>query len=248
MTRLVGCGCAGPFSSPPATLSSVSRGSTGTGEPKTRSRLTQHERRATTRAKLLDAAEEALLDRGYAALTLADVASRADVTTGALQRHFSTKQGLLLAVFDRAAERQLEATARLPPASADAPFAERLRGAMIQAWEALDPRRLQLLDQLAQAALMDTALRNSLLDHGRRSSQQITRQIATLLGPEFVDDPHFETALVMITLMFRGLAAGSTLTEEDELQRFFGEAATLLARGLEGHDPARRGQGRRRQH
>lgn len=221
----------------------MSRGPTATGESKTRQRLTQHERRATTRAKLLDAAEDALLDRGYAALTLADVASRAGVTTGAVQRHFSTKQGLLLAVFDRAADRQLEATARLRPAPADAPLADRLRGAMIQAWEALDPRRLQLLDQLAQAALMDAELYNSLLDHGRRSSQQITRQFATLLGPELVDDPYFETALVLISLMFRGLAAGSTLSEEDDVQRFFGDAATLLARGLERHEPDRKGRG-----
>lgn len=199
----------------------------------TRPPLTQVERRATTRAKLLDAAEDSLLDRGYAALTLADVASRAGVTTGAVQRHFTTKQGLLLAVFDRAADRQLEAMGRLRPASVDAPLAERLRVAMTQIWEALDRQRLQLLDQLAQAARTDAELYDSMVDHGRRSAHQVAGQLVTQLGPDHEGDAYFETALQLISLMFRGLATGSTLSDDDEVRRFIGQAATLLARGLE---------------
>lgn len=195
--------------------------------------LTQHERRATTRAKLLDAAEDALLERGYAALTLADVASRAGVTTGAVQRHFTTKQGLLLAAFDRAADRQLEAISRLQPTSLDAPLAERLHEAMTQIWNALDRQRLQLLDQFAQAAQTDSELYDSIVDHGRRSSQQVARQLITQLGPERQSDPYFETALQLISLTFRGLASGSTLSDDEEVRRFIGHAATLLARGLE---------------
>ncbi|HVU61603.1 MAG TPA: TetR/AcrR family transcriptional regulator [Mycobacteriales bacterium] len=201
-------------------------------EPAPRSPLTQPERRAKTRAKLLDAAEAALLERGYAALTLADVAGRAGVTTGAVQRHFSTKQGLLLAVFDRAADRHVEATARLRRASTDAPPADRLRDAMLQSWQALDQRRLRLLDELAQAARIEPLLHDAMLDHGRRSSKQISHEFADRLGPEFVDDPHFETALMLISLMFRGLASGSTLSEEGEVEKFISDAAALLARGL----------------
>lgn len=195
-------------------------------------RLTQDERRATTQARLLDATEDALLERGYAALTLADVASRAGVTTGAVQRHFETKQGLLLAVFDRAAERQLEATARLQAGGPGLPLADRLQEAMLQVWRAIDVRRQQVIDQLAQAALVDPTLHDSLLEHARRSSQLISDQLVTVFGPEFVDNPSFDTAMIMITLMFRGLAAVRTQAGSDQIDRFIGDAARLLVEGI----------------
>lgn len=61
-------------------------------------RRTQAERLEVTRTKLLDAAIEALLDLGYQGCRLAEVARRADMTTGALQHHFNSKSALLEAV------------------------------------------------------------------------------------------------------------------------------------------------------
>jgi AcrR family transcriptional regulator len=64
------------------------------------SRRTQEERSSTTRKKLIEAAIELLHERGYSQLTIANVAHRAGVTSGAMQHHFFTKSELLLGVLE----------------------------------------------------------------------------------------------------------------------------------------------------
>jgi AcrR family transcriptional regulator len=55
----------------------------------------------STREALLDAAERAFVERGYAGASLDDVAAEARVTKGALYHHFANKQALFEAVFLR---------------------------------------------------------------------------------------------------------------------------------------------------
>lgn len=64
-------------------------------------RRTQDERREATREAILNAAVALLAERGIAATTLADVATRAGVSKGALTHHFDAKDTLLDAVLDR---------------------------------------------------------------------------------------------------------------------------------------------------
>jgi len=52
-------------------------------------------RRAATEARLVDAATELFVTRGYAATTLADVAERAELAARTLYLHFATKAELL---------------------------------------------------------------------------------------------------------------------------------------------------------
>ena len=56
---------------------------------------------ASTKRALVDVAEERFTDHGYAATSLDAVVAGADVTKGALYHHFSGKQALFEAVFDR---------------------------------------------------------------------------------------------------------------------------------------------------
>src|SRR3954464_5605857 len=53
--------------------------------------------RANSRAALIDAAFEEFSSKGYEAATVAGIAERAGVTTGALYAHFAGKLDLLLA-------------------------------------------------------------------------------------------------------------------------------------------------------
>lgn len=62
---------------------------------KRRTRRTQVERSAATRAALLDAAIACLVEEGYAKTTTRRIAERACVTPGALQHHFASKAELL---------------------------------------------------------------------------------------------------------------------------------------------------------
>jgi AcrR family transcriptional regulator len=59
-------------------------------------------RRARTGAAILDAAEHAFAQVGYRRTKMEDVAERADVAIGSIYGHFGNKDGLYLAVVERA--------------------------------------------------------------------------------------------------------------------------------------------------
>jgi len=69
---------------------------------------TQAERRATTRTKLIDSAVCLFGEHGYQAVTLAVVASDANVTKGALYHHFEDKSLLFEAAYDAVETRMVE--------------------------------------------------------------------------------------------------------------------------------------------
>ena len=60
------------------------------------------EQAAETGRQILNAAERLFLERTYDAVSLEDIAAAAGVTRGAVHWHFRNKQGLLLALRDRA--------------------------------------------------------------------------------------------------------------------------------------------------
>lgn len=55
-----------------------------------------------SRQRILDAAEQLFLERGYEKTTLADVGRLAGISYGSIPWHFENKQGLLFAVVERA--------------------------------------------------------------------------------------------------------------------------------------------------
>src|SRR5213075_1514322 len=61
-------------------------------------RRTQQQRREGTIRKLLDAATETLIDIGYAEASVQQICDRAEVSQGALFRHFATREELMVAV------------------------------------------------------------------------------------------------------------------------------------------------------
>jgi AcrR family transcriptional regulator len=64
-------------------------------------------RRAATRQRILSAAIDQLAEGGYASAGVQAVASRADVATGTVYRHFPSKSDLFAEVFRRASAREL---------------------------------------------------------------------------------------------------------------------------------------------
>jgi AcrR family transcriptional regulator len=68
-------------------------------------------RRAATRERILVAAHELVARGGFRAASVAAVAERADVATGSVYRHFSSKADLFAEVFRRAAQREVDAVA-----------------------------------------------------------------------------------------------------------------------------------------
>jgi TetR/AcrR family transcriptional regulator len=59
-------------------------------------------RKARTVAAILDAAERLFLEHGFHSTTVEEIAARADVSVGSIYVHFQSKEGLYLALIERA--------------------------------------------------------------------------------------------------------------------------------------------------
>jgi AcrR family transcriptional regulator len=94
-----------------------------------RTRAPRQQRSAATYARLLDAAEALLQERSFDAVTLADIARRADVTIGAFYARFADKGALLEALEARLTEEVLEVMRRAtdPARWTDVPVEEAMR-------------------------------------------------------------------------------------------------------------------------
>jgi AcrR family transcriptional regulator len=73
---------------------------------------TQQQRREDTIARLLDASIETIIEVGYARASAKVIARRAEVSDGALFRHFPTMGDFMAATAYEAGRRQLEAAAK----------------------------------------------------------------------------------------------------------------------------------------
>lgn len=110
-------------------------------------RRTQAERRAQTRAALIEAARALFTERGYAAVSLEEIVRAAGVTRGALYHHFEDKQDLFRAIIE---EIEAEIDQQVMAAdSEDLPVPKRLQAALDAFLEAClrpDVLRILLLD------------------------------------------------------------------------------------------------------
>lgn len=106
-------------------------------------RLTREEKKARTRAQLIDAAATVFARRGYTAASLDEVAEEAGLTKGAVYSNFSSKEELFQAVID---ERLNEPMLRLAEDIDSGTFAERaMEGARMFVDMAQQERELFLL-------------------------------------------------------------------------------------------------------
>src|SRR5205823_7733947 len=60
-----------------------------------------------SRRRILDAAEELFAEKGFEKTSFVDIAARSGISRGSIPWHFKNKDGLLLAVVDRANQRYM---------------------------------------------------------------------------------------------------------------------------------------------
>jgi AcrR family transcriptional regulator len=171
--------------------------------PKGRHGLTREEVATSQRTRLLQAAVELGTERGFAALTLADIVGRAGVARSTFYEHFASKQDCFLAAFDYAADRTIARvlTGVLPPVG-DHPTAAHAYIASLVELSLEEPGLVRLVAADAEAlgpeaAERQRAIRVRLAD-GLVSARDILRR----------DDP----SLAPITQL-RGLAIVGALSE-----------------------------------
>ena len=174
-------------------------------------RRSQAERSESTRAALLDATIDCLVEDGYANTTTARVAERAGVSRGAHLHHFQTRAALVAAAVERLARRRndqlLAAAERLPPGR------ERVGKGLDLLWRSYASPLFQGALDLWTDARTDAELRSHLVDVERVLDRQ-THEIAERLFPALASDPCFDRLVEMAVATMRGLALLNTLNPE----------------------------------
>jgi AcrR family transcriptional regulator len=190
-------------------------------------RRTQEERRATTRAALLSAALDALVEHGLAGFTTPDVCRRAGVSQGGLFKHFASKSELLSAtaehLFDRLRADYEAAYLALPPRRRTA------RHGLQLLWKQMLDVRLAAAYELYTAARTDPELRAALEPVVRAHVDRIAALSASLAGD--ADPRRVRDAVDLAILSMQGLVLN---------QMALPDAAALgrLARVLDRLTPA----------
>ncbi len=143
----------------------------------TQARRSQAQRRAATRAALLDATLDSLVELGYARTTTQGIAARAGLSRGAQLHHFPTKELLVVAAVEHLAlKRDVEIRATRDRAHALELLADTFTG----------PLFLAALE-LWVAARTDPALREALVPLERAVHENLTALAQDLLGASPVD-------------------------------------------------------------
>lgn len=176
------------------------------------------QRRADTERRLVGAAAELFVDRGYAATTLADVADHADVAPRTLYLHFATKADLLLACVAAAIAGDAEGTPladrpELRDAMTGSTLDDRIR-AMAGLSAALMERTGPLLDVAFQAAPSEPAIAAA-ASAGRADTRRTLR--------EFWHGIHRD-GLVSRSIDLEWLTETATLTAHAETYLLIGKA------------------------
>jgi AcrR family transcriptional regulator len=186
-------------------------------------RLSREERKARTRAQLLDAAGELFRRQGFAATSLEQVATEAGLTKGAVYAHFTSKVELFLSFVEahdrranlevfsdpsltyeerfRAVGREVEAL--MPSDPEEAAFSLELRAFALRsprARRAMAARLREQVDEVAEEHPDGLAFDPTIALQILAITQALLWGLGELRGldPEFVPPGTFEMALAMI--------------------------------------------------
>lgn len=193
-----------------------------------RSRRTQAERRAATRAALLDATVAALVQDGYANLTTRGIAERAGVSQGTQQHHFATKSELVVEAL-RHANAQITADVVRRIDLGDLRDPARQEAVLDELWRVHTSSAFTAALEVWAAARTDAELR----PHVRALERDVTRSVDGALGELLGGRPRRPGLLELLDVALatiRGLAMLGTVVPQAELDRRFAAAKRHLLR------------------
>ncbi|MGH2864543.1 MAG: TetR/AcrR family transcriptional regulator [Solirubrobacteraceae bacterium] len=197
----------------------------------TSARRTQAERRGATRAALLDATIDCIVEEGYANTTTRAIAQRAGVTPGALQHHFATKTELLSQARRHISKKIVQELAADRPDTA-LPIQERTEWFLDRVWDLFKGPLFHAGMELWVASRTNSELRSSLVDVQRYGAHAI---IATgpVLYPELARRPGLAELIATGQATMRGLALLRFVNDADADRVWPATRAHLLALTLQ---------------
>lgn len=180
----------------------------------------QQVRSRATQARLLDAALDSLVERGWSGTTTTAVAQRAGVSRGAQLHHYPTKTALVIAAVEHLTQRR--AAELLAEADALPGGAKRLDRVLDMLAASFTGPLFVAALELWVAARTDQELRDALVPLEVRIGREMHRLTVELLG---VDErkPGVREAVQATLDLLRGLGVANLLSDDSARRR------TLLA-------------------
>jgi AcrR family transcriptional regulator len=191
---------------------------------------TQQQRREETVARLLDASIDTIIDVGYARASAAVIAKRAQVSDGALFRHFPTMGDFMAATAREVMRRQLEfATKQVAAVPADQPAIE---AAVRIQWEATSNATNPVMFELMVAARTDEKLRETLQEVLAEYATHIYETARSLPGADAYPEETLMTLVAIITNSFNGAALVRPVLPQSDAEAKQVELLIDVMRGL----------------
>lgn len=170
----------------------------------TKPRLTQDEKTAETRRRLLDSAILCLIDRGYAKTTTSEVAERAGLSRGAQLYHFPRKEELLISAVEHLFELMFtemkEKVGRLNNVN------DRRAMAIDVLWEIANGPLATAWIELIVASRTDSYLRSALSAVNDRMADFIDRSFKELFPRPAGAGEDYELIPQMVVLLIEAMA------------------------------------------
>jgi AcrR family transcriptional regulator len=178
-----------------------------------RPRLTQEEKTAETRRRLLDAAISCLIERGYANTTTSEIAERAGLSRGAQLYHFPKKEELLTSavehLFELVAGEMKEKVGRLTDQD------DRRSMAIDLWWEIFNGPLMTAFVELVVASRTDAYLRESVAAANDRAAQFIEQSFKELFPRPDSANTDYELIPQIVALILEAMAfEGRTMNRQ----------------------------------
>jgi AcrR family transcriptional regulator len=197
---------------------------------------TQQQRREETIARLLDASIDTIVEVGYARASAAVIARRAEVSDGALFRHFPTMGDFMAATAREVMRRQLGLfSKRVAEIPAERPA---LEAALTVLRDVTGNATNTVMYELLVAARTDEKLRDTLKDVLTEYAANIYETARALPGADQFGDQTFAALTAILTNTFDGAAIVRAVMPQPELEDKRIELLTALLRGV---SPVRQG-------
>lgn len=191
---------------------------------------TQQQRREETIARLLDASIDTIVELGYAHASAAVIARRAQVSDGALFRHFPTMGDFMAATAREVMRRQLELVTKRV---AEIPAHESaLEAAVRIQWEVTTNATNTVMFELMVAARTDEKLRATLQTVLAEYAANIYDTARAFPGAERFPEETFATLLAIITNSFNGAALVRPVLPQPDSEASQIELLIEVMRGL----------------
>ena len=191
---------------------------------------TQQQRREDTIARLLDASIDTIVEVGYARASAAVIARRAQVSDGALFRHFPTMGDFMAATAREVMRRQLDLftkqVAEIPP---DGPA---LEAALRIMRDVTGNATNTVMYELMVAARTDEKLRTTLQEVLTEYATNIYDVARALPGADQFPDDVFVALVAILTNTFDGAAIVRAVLPQPDIEDKRIQLLTALLNGL----------------